>query len=511
MKKLLFFLLVFIAGSAFAADHAVTSATSTVDCDTFSGGVSAGDTLTLDGGTRGPIEFVDCRGTSGNPITIRNDPTAGSRTTVQRVSASTGGFIFTISDSEFLTVDGSGGWSGMPGGAYCGAPSGTNGCGINITSPNSSDSPSVYLYVGNAGTVTPNNIIVQGVEIDGEITYSTGSKIGFHVVDHSTSYGQPPFDVIHFINNYVHGVYGEGVYIGGNGYQNDAVVHEVLVQGNLFQDIGREAIQVLNAVEPPDSAVSIIGNYAIDVGKRSDSAAQQSGVYLNSGVVLIESNRIIRPGENGIHCYVYETVNSGIAKSHSCEIYNNIVVEAGITGPRPGDGIDAGLGLATNQTLTATIYNNTVVDSEDDGIYVASSNGAAGITRNNIVVGSGSLDILNSSPGGISENNLTGTVASAGFSNSDAEDYTLAVGSSAIDTLTANYPTDDFGGTSRPQGANADQGAYEYQSGGGPGGPDPFSNIKPTPCCTAENTATFYPSHLWMISEGTGVTLTDSI
>lgn len=52
--------------AAYGVDHSVTSGTSTVDCDTFNGGVSAGDTLTIAGGARGSITLNDCIGTLGN-------------------------------------------------------------------------------------------------------------------------------------------------------------------------------------------------------------------------------------------------------------------------------------------------------------------------------------------------------------------------------------------------------------------------------------------------------------
>ena len=93
-----FLVSLFVGTPSIAADHRVAPSTSAVDCNTFSGGVVAGDTLTMDDGKRGSIKFRNCVGSASKPIVIRNDTTGSGPTIVQRTSTSSGGFSFTCTN-----------------------------------------------------------------------------------------------------------------------------------------------------------------------------------------------------------------------------------------------------------------------------------------------------------------------------------------------------------------------------------------------------------------------------
>ena len=71
-----------VGTAADAADHFVSSGTSTFNCSS----VNPGDTVTLAAGNRGALRVSDCTGTAANPIIIRNDPTGSGPTVIRRNS-----------------------------------------------------------------------------------------------------------------------------------------------------------------------------------------------------------------------------------------------------------------------------------------------------------------------------------------------------------------------------------------------------------------------------------------
>jgi len=144
-------------------------------------------------------------------------------------------------------------------------------------------------------------------------------------------------------------------------------------------------------------------------------------------------------------------------------IANNIIY--GVPASTAGS-ISAGVYVGITGTGLG-IYNNTIVDNSGKGIFCESAT-APTVTNNLLVSNVGSnFDNACSATG---SNNVT--TGSGGFTNQGAHDYTLAIGSQAIDfgTPVGAVATDILGVVARPQGSAYDAGAYERLVAGGNGG-----------------------------------------
>lgn len=521
-------LLLLISSYALGADYQVTSATSTLNCDVFNGGVNPGDILTLDGGSRGPITFQNCAGTSGNEIIIRNNPANSVPTTI--TSASTGLYqMFSLDDVEHVIVDGLQGWNTMPAGAACGLGSindeteGQDGCGIIITN---TSGVQIAANTGLGVLGATRFVTVQGVMMDA--TLASSLMYGFTINDQeycqATEVGEQWREGMTFDQVVVKNSRNSSTYLGSNsGVNGDAGacgtdnirVRDLTVSNSLFLDSGRAGIQAKSLY---DGINAFFNNRVYRTGQLPSGAGpgQGNAIGCTGGDCVAYNNYIEDAGEHGIKCAVVRDAAADLAGNGvmDCTFYNNVIVNSGASNDsiwQLGNGIVGSRTTVTGDAqFTVTAYNNTIVDSER---YNINAWGTAQTCNayDNIAVDAGVAEINGCQT---QTNNETGTASAVGFVNYVARGlgFALLDSSGAVDNATGTAPSGDILGVSRPQGIASDQGAFEYQSGtGGPGGPDPFSNIKPTPCCTAENTATFYPSHLWMISEGSGVTLTDSI
>lgn len=214
---------------------------------------------------------------------------------------------------------------------------------------------------------------------------------------------------------------------------------------------------------------------------------QYHAIYITSGDtndVLIEYNTIHDGTGFGIHIYngdgtkcdrtiirnnrIYHTgFRGGIQNSATsisailmtdgddCLIYNNLVYN------NLGTGIESAFGSGTSNLgiYSNTIYNNGTVDGQA-GINLGAATSNA-IVKNNIVYGNG-LDIVDDGSGTTNGNNLT---SDPSFTNAGTGDFTLQVGSTAIDTgadLSLVFTT-DFSSITRT--VPWDKGAIQYASG----------------------------------------------
>lgn len=445
-----FSILLFLqAGIANAQQHLVDTSASDFNCSS----VRPGETVIIRGNIRGPLNIRNCLGTSEAPILIRNDTSADSPVVIRRASGSSYGFVFSITNSRHIIVDGTGGWKGMPDGAYCGAPSGRNGCGIIITSVATGDSPTAYYTIHGQNM---RDQVHKGIMIDGAASYhsSGASRIGFFFNDHSQPVDGPLRENVTFTKNYVVGVWGEGMYLGPNPSENTTPLGNIEVSHSLFEETGRDGVEVKSVYK---GVASIVSNVAINVGKRSDPG-QQSGFSVG-GNSLFESNYVERAGEIGIRAIAWtETPGSGPFET---EIFNNVVVGSGVSGPHPGHGIS--VSASNGFSVRSRIYNNTVLRNLGRGINIYASAGAGEIW-NNISVENQDSDIGVGS-GSVAENNLTGDLALVGFVDPINGDYRLLPGSPAIDAAVGTSPTTDFNGIARPFGNAPDLGAFEHVDG----------------------------------------------
>jgi|GEM_PF-3862829 len=439
--------------SVWAADHAVTTGTTTVDCDVFDGGVAAGDTLTLDGGARGKLIVRDCIGAVGNRITIRNDT---ADTSPVQITGSVN-FPFRCENCEHVTIDGTGGWVGMPGGAYCGTDTGgTDGCGIQIASTAGAAS-NVAFIDGTSKFVT-----ITGIEFDCADIAGLGLQINDHDYDgHWPAEWREGFLIT---ENYSHNcTTGEGLYIGPNwvdgGGVDDLRLRDIEISYNYVHDTGKECIDLKSVV----SGVNVIHHNVVEKCALNP-AGTNSGIMIYEGYASIHHNTIINSLGNGITCwntYVPQSVENTYGP-WSCVMQNNLIIE-----PQLSTGMRCGSNSGGIAVTDCQMRQNTIIGAGTYGASLSSGTSWTGSTvYENIIVDSGTADILGS--GATVTNNKTGTVAARNFVNAGAGNYHLTASSDAVDAgSVAGCPTDDRDGVSRPQNGGTDNdcdiGAFEFE------------------------------------------------
>lgn len=455
------------SNDAAAATHTVPAGTSSVECSSFNGGVRPGDTVVLAGRTRGQIALKGCRGTASAPIVVRNDVSESGPLVINQ---SGDGFLSTCTDCEYVVIDGTGKWDGAPSGT-CGATVdegrwslGTTQCGIVFRCTGGSPQSSLRLR-GSSKHVT-----VKGVEIDGNIpTCKTG--IGLSVNDHNYAGKAGEWrEGIRLLNNYVHDVEGEGMYVGPNQRHNsigDLQLRDNEIAFNYVDRAGCDGINYKSAVAGQSS---IHHNYVTNTGQTrrgKDSGCSGVGISLfEAGYTDIFSNYVEAPSpvSNGAgHCIAQVITNlpaSRVAKV-PVRIYNNVLRNC------KGNGISFSRGSTASEPVPE-VYNNTIVGPiGGKGINVSSSVRSCKI-RDNIVT-ERDISAANCSV----TNNSTAPAVSQGFRDAARRDFRLTAGSPGVDTGTGQCPNDDQIGTPRPQQGACDQGALEYSSQDAPAAAKP--------------------------------------
>jgi hypothetical protein len=380
---------------------------------------------------------------------------------IRRTTANSGGFIFACNDCVHVEIDGGSKWNGAPSGQTY---------GIKITTEASGDSPSTFLMM----TGLSSNFVIRNIEIDGKWPALSRNGIGIQVNDHSVLASANPGkwrQGIIIENNFVHDVEGEGLYVGPNVPQDGLPLRNVEIRDNIVKRTGWDCIQAKNM---RDGRNAIHHNTVTDCGIAADgTAGQHFGIscYESTGC-FIYSNWVQTVGEAGINCLIQNL--SAAEGTQTCNIYNNVVLDTGVSGPTPGDGIAITIrdGAAS---IRARVYNNTVVGA--DGHCINGDNQTeSGTIQNNITVGCGGSSV--SAPDSVSvTNNLSGTVQSVGFVDIARNNYRLLASSPAIDSVTSGYPDEDFDRVQRPQAGSADKGAYEYLRDQGATRPNPPSAL----------------------------------
>ena len=443
-----------LASAVASTEHRIAPSVSRFDCSK----ASPGDLITISGGIRSPLTISNCYGSASEPITIRNDPAASSPVVIQRSSGADGGFLFLINNSRHIVVDGSGGWSGMRPGTYCGAPTGREGCGIQIRSADSGDGPTAFFKINGENM---RDQVHKGIMVDGSSSYSSlsGARIGIDFNDHSQPPDGPPRENITISHSYVTGVWGEGMYLGPNPSEERVPLGNIEISHNLVENTGRDGVEAKSVYR---GVASVIGNVAINVGRRSDSRGQHNGLTVG-GHSIFENNWAERSGEVGIRAIARQELPG--TGPFTTMIFNNVVLGSGASGPNPGNGI--AVTASDGSEFASKIYNNTVVNNLGNGISVSSGAGPSEVW-NNIVVGNegGDLDIRSS--GSSVFNNLTGSIGSVKFVNVSANDVRLQHDSPAVDASTGISPARDFLGNRRPSVIAPDQGDFEFISGSAP-------------------------------------------
>lgn len=446
-----------LPGIAFAANFTIGRATAVFEGNA----VLPGDTVTLEAGVRGPLRILGLKGAPGDPIVIRNDTGAGSPVTIRNPTPQSGGLIFNCIDCIHVVIDGTGKWDGAPANAYCGAPDGTDGCGIRVKSTVTGDNPSVYFMISGLSS----DFVVRGVEVNGNFPAISTGGIGMRLGDQeikSSDYPTKWRENIVYENNYIHDVDAEGFYIGPNWSVDQLRLRNVVIRSNLVRRTGWEGIQLKSAIAGYNA---IHGNVVIDGGaaKKDSVTGAHLGIQPYESKADVFDNVVIGAGESGIG-FSTKHLPTSYGPLH-VRIYNNVVVDSGTTGPLKAHGITL---RSSSARFAATIANNTVVTTEYHGINIEGGIGSEQLVSNNITADVGDKGVRAPSGSGL-YSNTTGSIASIGFVDPGALDFRLATDSAARDSGSSQaLPDTDILGVRRPQGAGPDRGAYESTTGGAP-------------------------------------------
>jgi hypothetical protein len=431
-----------MVSNADAADHVVPASTPKFDCSK----VGPGDTVTLPSGVRGNLTIENCTGASGKPIVIRNDSRGTSPTQIRRSSGSGGGFVLYCFNCIWTTIDGSSKWVGAPAGK-------TYGIKVSMTG---GGSPTALVKIGGVSRF----VTIRNVEVDGGWPSVATDGIGISINDQVATTSKYPNlwrEGILIEDNYVHNTEGEGMYIGPNWGTGGLPLRNIEIANNRVETTGWDGIQLKSAI----SGTNIIHHNTVKRAgaKKDSSAGAHYGISLYEGNGLIYSNWVEKSGESGISHYIHYMPSSYPAQK--AEIYNNVVVDPGQTGPNAGHGIVSTRSAGKAKVLP-NIYNNTVIRAKDDGIRVGGDAAVGGFVRDNIVAESRRLNIR--APSNVSQiNNRVGSVSQMGFVNASSMNFKLAPASSARNAgSSTSSPYDDYAGVKRPQENARDQGAYEF-------------------------------------------------
>ena len=459
--------------SASAAEFKIPADRDALVFDGQSRGVRPGDVIEIAAGIHGPITFRNIVGSSDRPIVIRND--ASGQAVIRRANPSSGGYVLKLEASQHFVLDGSNIARDKDGYPY----------GIKVTyasgaTSSNKDAPLAFLKTSGIGTSKFNNcthFVVRSVQIDGGWPTYSSNGTGISTNDHAfTRSAFPTAWQENFVIEHsdVRNVENEGMYIGPNFYKGGIPIRNVVVRYNNVENTGFDGIQVKS---PLEGSNLIHHNKLKMVGARTgaDIQGQLSGISLLDGSGKIFNNYVERSGDTAIQHWL-----GGLPASFGpqpVEIYNNVVVDAGVTGATGNQGINSGHaptdrnGVETASVLPK-IYHNTIVRPRGWGIVIAKDSSAQSFVEDNVIVdaGDGAIrapSIVNTS------RNRTGSITQMQFVNPDGFDFRLRSASPARNAGGDRFPPEDFDDNKRPKDGRADQGAFEYGSELEPARPAP--------------------------------------
>jgi hypothetical protein len=146
-------------------------------------------------------------------------------------------------------------------------------------------------------------------------------------------------------------------------------------------------------------------------------------------------------------------------------VWNNVIVDAGALWRAymsHSHGVNVGADDGCEKSVPY-IYNNTIVDSRESAVSLASNVGA-GFVSDNIVADAGGTAIK--APGFVKlSNNRIGSASQMGFVDSAQLNFRLRLDSAARNKGESLRAQTDFDDVNRPQDGAPDQGAFEHTTG----------------------------------------------
>ena len=403
MKLLLFLVVVLcLVGLGSAADYYVETSDTTVDGDTFCGGVcDATDTIIIRAGARGGLLFKDFNG-SGSYITIMNEDNASNE--VVEIDGMSGYGCLSINSSKYLDIRG----NNEPAQDY----------GIKVINDDSSESAgSVWVY-GES-----DHIKLGYLEITCEGNTATGSS-GILVSDGdlTSAWIFSTFEIHH---NYIHDTRYAGMYLGGNDPlgNNTPYTGTFSIHDNLLEDLGSYGITY--------KGINGSNNYIYNNTIQGSSSGQSTGIVRTEltgsskhgiGTQFIYNNNDVEIYNNRID----KTVGPGIkVAEYGQQIHDNIVCGCG-----SGNEEIYGHGIRVYQNADEIdIYDNIFIQPKRYGIWAGGETSNCADSRN-LIGDAGIGERYDGSEGGMVEgtgdnaNTYYADVATFGFDEwSDDNDY----------------------------------------------------------------------------------------
>lgn len=400
--------------------------------------VRPGDTVIIDGPTRGQLRLENFTGTAAQPITFINNA-SGVVTLDAGISGEAGLKIF---GCHYIRVTGSG--SVAQYGFKC----------INATL----DGINTTSQVGSLGiTDATDHIEIDHVEITqclggiqsgrnnpAEIAHAAWSGTGYHFHDlwiHDLTYP------------------GESMYIGASTTIGTYPIHNVEIDHCLIERANYDGIQLRQT----QTSCLVHHNYIDTTGLNPC----KNGTIDNSSGFNIAHNCIV--GDWYSNIIVNARKGAWISDVSNINIYNNLFIDSGhatsgLTGQCP-TGVTStppeGTFIFTN-TTNCRAYYNTIVNVTVPATYaIKIQSGNSGTTVVNSIFGGNYGVLTTGSAGGVTlTNNLSSTnISTIGFVDPNTDDYHLLASSAAVGTGTTPFPTYDLDGVLRQ--SPADRGCYE--------------------------------------------------
>lgn len=407
----------------------------------------SGNTICIKGGIYERIWFEGFQGTSKNPITIIN---CKGKVIFRHDKNPHGGFNFI--NCSFIRLTGSG------------DPSITYGFKVENTLRGSGVSFNTFS----------NNIEIDHVEIANTNFAGLVIKTDPTCDDPRTWRDNFRMENVSVHDNYIHDTRGEGVYIGyttnlkcGSNTIYGHDIKNLKVYNNIVERTGWDGIQIANSTEGCEIYNNKIRNYATrNAGSHKHGllmGGYTSGRVYNNfiengsgpgittfgfGDVYVYNNVIVGAGDFGIFCDDRST-----DPSKGFYFINNTII-------RPGEN---GIRMYSYQSKGNVFYNNLIVDPGAYNNYERLTSWWGTGKDAFIYINKVAKKIDFDSAG----NYFSRDINSLNFKNSKNGDYSLLAGSLAINkgiNVSSYGVTKDFLNAGRPSGGKFDAGAFEFGS-----------------------------------------------
>ncbi len=416
-------------------DHVVGPQRGPVNGETL--GVLPGDVICIDGDQEyNSMVWTNIVGTESDPIIIKN---CGGQV---HINPSVSSYGWKFERSKHFKILG----NGDPKFKY----------GIKVTTRTG-----FYLTF----EVFTTNFEVAHLEIAGAAPNGIGDGNGFAGIGVKTSpyqgcdiFTDPTrtawvMDEIKIHTNYIHDVGGEGLYVGHgfyNGRKESAcdertyshAIKNLEIYDNIIENVGFDGMQIKNA----DENALIHGNIIRNYGTRNHGAHNE-GLFIGDATeALVYSNWVENGSGHGIQI-------NGFGES---EYFNNVIINSGVDGIYLNNNNPS----FANKDGVFKIYNNTFINMGDEGFEAYTPQKIE--LKNNIFVNNIGSDTRGSKP--VSETNIfTKDINDIGFVNHANLDFRLQNNSIARDAGSNVALQYDYSGFKRKDN-RIDVGAFEFRT-----------------------------------------------